>query len=997
MPDVFLSHSSKDKEFVRELYRRLTRDGVDCFFDEESIEVGDNFVRALELGIDQCKYVVYVLSPDFCNSEWVEVERTSSLADDPAGLRRKAIPLMLRDCRHLATFPRFLKQVQSLDVSDGAFDGSYRKLCQKLRVTPVAEVTTLDRTKLPPVLPLPERHRMPYPSLHDKFVGRAEVLWQIYDTLNRGSTAVVQGTGVLAATGGMGKSQTAIEYVHRFGAGYPGGAYWLNADQGLLTVITQLSESAGVAIDTKAEPPVQAQQLWAGLNRMRPSLVVLDNFPEEISFQPYQPTTGRVHTLITTRRRDLDRFPHVSLDPLPADSGMELLNSGARQLTYAEAAPLVKQLGGLPLALELTKAFLNHRRELSAAQVLELIRSRGEMHSLREFAKRYHNELPSGHDLDIARTFQMSWDLASLAGQRVLRAMAELAPVPVPREPLRRMAGFDEAAGFEDEFAESIAELARLSLVELDRRGNPALHRLVRAFVRYRNEVDEVASLLDAVAKGILEDMLMADVAADARTLGDLELLLPHAEEFLADLPLDLDYSIVLASRIGIHHQAKGRLSTAAHFLLRALQLAEQTHESSHPSITSSQSNLATVLHSLGHLKEARDLLEKAVITEEAIYDAAHPSLAVKRSNLALVLKDMGCFKEALELLKETLTANKAIYERGHPSIATAQSNLATVLIDLGQLEEARDLLREALAANEATYEPAHPFIANVQSNLAMVLGDLGQLEEARDLLSKALDASEATYGPQHPSVARAQSNLAVLLRELDQHQAALQLLEQALATNQAVYESGHPSVATNQSNMALVLKDLGQMDRARDLLEQALAASEATYPAGHAQVMRNQSNLATVLQDLGRPQDARDLLEKALAAAEATFEAGHPLIAVAQSNLATVLHDLGELEEAKDLSEKALAADEATYGGGHPLIATRQSNLALVLHGLGQLERARELLEQARAAMVKSLGPIHPNTAIVRGNLAAVLEELGRPDEARALRAIASGQSPTP
>ena len=27
---VFLSHSSKGRDFVRELYRRLTRDGVSC-------------------------------------------------------------------------------------------------------------------------------------------------------------------------------------------------------------------------------------------------------------------------------------------------------------------------------------------------------------------------------------------------------------------------------------------------------------------------------------------------------------------------------------------------------------------------------------------------------------------------------------------------------------------------------------------------------------------------------------------------------------------------------------------------------------------------------------------------------------------------------------------------------------------------------------------------------------------------------------------------------
>src|SRR5215472_6552421 len=83
---VFLSHSGKDKDFVRELYRRLTRDGVSCFFDIESIGWGQNWVTALERALDECEFVVFVLSPDFCNSEWAEVERTSSIADDAGGL-----------------------------------------------------------------------------------------------------------------------------------------------------------------------------------------------------------------------------------------------------------------------------------------------------------------------------------------------------------------------------------------------------------------------------------------------------------------------------------------------------------------------------------------------------------------------------------------------------------------------------------------------------------------------------------------------------------------------------------------------------------------------------------------------------------------------------------------------------------------------------------------------------------------------------------------------
>ena len=58
MARVFLSHSSKDKPFVRELHRRLVRDGVTCFFDEESIEWGANFVTTLEQGIDECEFFV---------------------------------------------------------------------------------------------------------------------------------------------------------------------------------------------------------------------------------------------------------------------------------------------------------------------------------------------------------------------------------------------------------------------------------------------------------------------------------------------------------------------------------------------------------------------------------------------------------------------------------------------------------------------------------------------------------------------------------------------------------------------------------------------------------------------------------------------------------------------------------------------------------------------------------------------------------------------------
>ena len=137
MPDVFISHSSKDNEFVRKLYTRLTGDGVDCFFDEVSIGWGDNWVRVLERAIDECKFIVFVLSPDFCESKWAEVERTTSLATDPSGLQRKVRPLLLQECRHLTSFPRFLQQVQLVDVSsEERFEENYRRICSALEPYP---------------------------------------------------------------------------------------------------------------------------------------------------------------------------------------------------------------------------------------------------------------------------------------------------------------------------------------------------------------------------------------------------------------------------------------------------------------------------------------------------------------------------------------------------------------------------------------------------------------------------------------------------------------------------------------------------------------------------------------------------------------------------------------------------------------------------------------------------------------------------------------------
>jgi tetratricopeptide (TPR) repeat protein len=705
---------------------------------------------------------------------------------------------------------------------------------------------------------------MPYRSLGEKFIGRVDSFWDLHDCLFRDSTTILAGEAVVVGTGGLGKTQLAIEYAHRFGSIYTGGVYWVDADQGLSTLISQIGEAAGIEeeVDKKADAATQVEQIWRGLNQLHgPSLIILDNFPENEPLQPYLPVGGRVHTLVTTRRQDLD-YPLVRLNILTTEEGIRLLNAGARRFGN-DATALVARLGGLPLALELAKGYLNYRKNLTISLLLQEMSSNTDIELLAEFASEYRDHLPSRHETDVVRTFQLSWDVAPELARNILRCMGELAPAPVPRSLLRSVLDLPADSGVRDPLAKALDELSRLSLVELDTSGNPIAHRLILAFARHHNVADSASSFNRCLA-AIGERMGRASLSPDAVTIGELNQLVPHVEFVLAgNLICPEDFS-GLASLLGTHYQALGRYSDARQTFNRALASAEKTFAPGHPSIAIRQSNLALVLKDLGQLEEARDLLRKALAFDEKTFEPGHPSIAISQSNLATVLKDLGQLEEARDLMSKALASNEKTFEPGHPAIALSQSNLATVLRTLGQLEEARDLLRKALASAEKIFEPGHPSIARRQSNLALVLRDLGELEEASDLLRKALASAEKTFEPGHPYIAISQSNLAMVLRGLRQLEEARDLLLKALVSAEKTFEPGHPSIAIRQSNLATVLKDLGQLEEARDLLRKALASAEKTFAPGHPSIAIRQSNLAMVLKDLGELEEARDLLRKA-------------------------------------------------------------------------------------------------------------------------------------
>lgn len=74
MPDIFLSHSTKDNEFTRFLFDRLSDEGFNVWVDFDDISPGDRWLQTIENGLRESKSVVFVLSKNSRDSEWCERE-----------------------------------------------------------------------------------------------------------------------------------------------------------------------------------------------------------------------------------------------------------------------------------------------------------------------------------------------------------------------------------------------------------------------------------------------------------------------------------------------------------------------------------------------------------------------------------------------------------------------------------------------------------------------------------------------------------------------------------------------------------------------------------------------------------------------------------------------------------------------------------------------------------------------------------------------------------
>jgi len=757
--------------------------------------------------------------------------------------------------------------------------------------------------ELPDPGPLPRGSKMPF-GRNPLFVGRTRELIDLAAALNSDNAAAISQVETAAATGlgGIGKTQLASEFVHRYGKYFPGGVFWLSFDNERAVSSTIAACGDADALNLQADFALrpldeQVRLVQTAWQEPIPRLLIFDNCEDPDLLVRWRPPSGGCRILVTSRRGEWERILGVQMLPIDVLSRSESIDLLQRLAPHADVdilAQIAEELGDLPLALHLAGSYIDHyRRAITPEIYLEQLRNPD---LLAHPSLHGHGHSPTGHIQHVGRTFAISYDQldenhpTDALAQSLLVCLAHFAPgEPVWYELLERMVV--ENPGEVDaalQVADGLARLIELGLVDTEQDSVVRMHRLVAAFVRQVAK-DRMRETQHAVEQVVFDEMARTNrrgypmplLARQVHLRSVVDRAQPRADELSAALCMELSTYLWQVSEF----------EDAQRYCERALSIRRALWGENHTATAECLNMMGKILRDLGELSEARQFFAQALAIRERELGADHLHVAETLNHLGWLLWHERAKEPTQEYLERALTIAEKRLGRNHRITAEYANNLGLCFQDcVGDLDSARHYFALALQIREQVLDDKHPLMANSLNNM-------GYIEHARG----ELDAARSYY-------------------------------ERTLALRRTLWQDDHPDIAVSLKNLGTVIQDQGDLAEARRLLEQALAIYIRSVGEEHLRTSFCLDSLGVLLHEQGDLDDARDFLTRALSIRRATYREDHPNLTISLAHLGAVLADQGQMDAARAHLQEALSIRSKVLGEDHPL--TRES--AALLAGLG-------------------------------------------------------------
>ncbi|GAA3834397.1 hypothetical protein GCM10022226_64730 [Sphaerisporangium flaviroseum] len=798
------------------------------------------------------------------------------------------------------------------------------------------------------------------PNRNAGFTGRNSVLDALRDQ-------IVNGPQALHGMGGVGKTQVALEYAHRFMADYD-VVWWIAAEHMELVnrKMAELAEALGVrTADTVAETAKAAKEALRVGKPYSRWLLIFDNADDPNELEAFLPS-GEGHILITSRNPAWTRIATpLEVGVFTRPESVEHLLRRASGLTPKDADNVAHALGDLPLAIEQASAWLQETAMPPEQYVGLLDEQVTQVLSL--------GEQPPDYPTPVAATWNLSFERLrrrSPASARLLELLAFFGPEPISMDMLYVDAMVDCLVPYDEAMREklmlgpAIRELGRYALARVDQADKSIqVHRLIQAVVQDRMNADQKEATVHEVHRILVAARPRVGDTDDPENWPRYEEIWPHlVPSSAADCDEEATRRLLIDRVRYLWKRGDFEASLELGNMLEKawnVKLGKGDRQTVHLRF-----HVANTLRSMGRYAEAYDVDTQVLTHQNRELGEFHPYTLMTSGGLAADLRALGNFPEALEVDNKTYERVKELFGEDAPRTLVAAHNLGVSLRLAGNFWQARELDMETVERRRRVIGDMHPYTLHTTANLAHDLRELGQLGQSVDMLRTNLEHYRQVLGDDLIDTLRTATSLATSLRRTGAELEALDLATDTHDRYVQRYGDTHPETLSCRLELATCLATIGHTERAHELATDVMLQFSERLGESHPDTLAAANNIATYGRKLGAVMEARERAETTLRALSNGVGESHPLTLTCAINVGNCLAELGDLEAAEELDRNTEASLARILGPEHPDTLVCEANFAMTLNLLGKTMEARRLREQVIRAMSRALGDDHPRIA---------------------------------
>ena len=830
-----------------------------------------------------------------------------------------------------------------------------------------------------PALPYPGGTRpqiLNMPGRNDNFTGRDEDLRRLRQDLRASGVAVVLPQAILGL-GGVGKTQVALEYAHRFRADYD-IIWWMNCgqsqyvDASLADLGQRMRRVFSADLLEEGGVTELAQQVLTFLREGfgdKRWLLIYDNAEEIDEVRDLLPSGGG-HVLITSRNEAWTALGgYLKVDVFKRQESISHLRRRIPAITDTEADELASTLRDMPLAVAAAGSLLA-TTEMPVPEYL------------RQLLLQPARTFPTGDPLnEYPEAVTKAWELSlnylqqnSAAAARLLEFCSVMArdislDLIVTQAMARTLRDFDPNISDRTMISRLIRQIDLLALIKLDNNARQIqVHGVVQAVVYERMPEADKESARERVHQLVVAARPPESDVDDPETWPRYRLIWPHLSPSGAMWSEDEQVRELLIERVRYLRQRddleRGQRRAdeiqAAWETMLARGPEPEMAESLQRQLFRLQFNTANILRDLALFPQARAVDEDVLRGQTRFLPARHPHTLQTRGSLAADLRALGYYREALDYDLETYQLWNSEYGDDFRGTLAAAHNLALSYLLTGDFSKALEYDLRTLERRTAVLTAEHPRTLNSGASVARDLLEAGRYGEAVNRISAVWAQCRRILGEGDRATLNARLALGVAQRCAGHLDEATMHIDAAGIGLIRGFGSDSTDALAGRLSQALSLLAAHQVSRGMRAAEEILDVYEDRVGSDHPNSLICTLNIATAAYLDNDFDMAETRIQSAVAGLEARIGAAHPYTLAAKMVQASVLAHRGRTAEAADLEQLVTSGRERVLGSQHPDTLRCRANLLLTRQAQG-VDGSRER-QAVIAELASMIGPEHPD-----------------------------------